>query len=93
MPLMGCGRIPQSKKGFPHCKQKSTNTHSAYVTLTAFPLQQWLHERASLLRYTYIGCRVLFIEHQIIQGKEQGEGAHDSLKKELLGDVWHHQGV
>jgi len=25
---------------------KATNTHSEYVTLTAFPLQQWLHVRA-----------------------------------------------
>ena len=25
---------------------KSTNTHSEYVTLNAFLLQQWLHERA-----------------------------------------------
>jgi hypothetical protein len=32
---------------------KATNTHSQYVILTAFPLQQWLHERASILRYTY----------------------------------------
>jgi len=24
---------------------KATNTHSQYVTLIAFPLQQWLHER------------------------------------------------
>ena len=29
---------------------KATNTHLQYVTLIAFPLQQWLHERASLLR-------------------------------------------
>ena len=29
---------------------KATNTHSQYVTITAFPLQQWLHERASVLR-------------------------------------------
>jgi hypothetical protein len=43
-----------------------TNTHSEYVILIAFPLQQWLQERASLLRYTYIarlvclwGCYVL----------------------------------
>jgi len=36
-----------------------TNTHSEYVILIAFPLQQWLHERASMLRYTYIGCLVL----------------------------------
>jgi len=26
---------------------KATNTHSEYVTLIAFPRQQWLHERAS----------------------------------------------
>jgi hypothetical protein len=33
--------------------------HSEYVTLTAFPLQQWLYERASTLRYTYIACLTL----------------------------------
>jgi hypothetical protein len=31
---------------------KATNTHSQYVILIAFPLQQWLHERTSMLRYT-----------------------------------------
>ena len=29
-----------------------THTHTEYVILVAFPLQQWLHEPASLLRYT-----------------------------------------
>jgi len=29
-------------------------THSKYVILIAFPLQQWLRERASMLRYTHI---------------------------------------
>ena len=33
---------------------KATNTHSQYVTLIAFPLQQRLQGRASMLRYTYI---------------------------------------
>jgi hypothetical protein len=33
---------------------KATNTQSEYVILITFPLQQWLHERASLLVYTYI---------------------------------------
>jgi hypothetical protein len=28
------------------------NTVSEYVTFISLPLQQWLHERASLLRYT-----------------------------------------
>jgi len=32
------------------CTPKATNTHSEYVTLFAFPLQQWLYERASILR-------------------------------------------
>jgi len=32
---------------------KAENKPSEYVTLIAFPLQQWLNERASLLRYTY----------------------------------------
>ena len=34
----------------------ATNTHSEYVILIAFPLQQRLHEHASMLRYTYIAC-------------------------------------
>jgi len=33
---------------------KATNIHSKYVTLTAFQLQQCLHERSSMLHYTYI---------------------------------------
>jgi hypothetical protein len=37
---------------------KTIETHSEYVILIVFPLQQWLHERASLLRYTYIACLV-----------------------------------
>jgi len=31
---------------------KATNTLSEYVILIVFPLQQWLKERASVLRYT-----------------------------------------
>ena len=29
---------------------KTTNAHTAYVMPFAFPVQQWLHERTSLLR-------------------------------------------
>jgi len=32
----------------------ATDTHSKYVMPIAFPLQQWLHERASPLRNIYI---------------------------------------
>jgi len=32
---------------------KAANTHSEYVINTALPRQQRLHERASMLRYTF----------------------------------------
>jgi len=35
-----------------------THLQYTYAILTAFPLQQWLHERAPVLRYTYIACLV-----------------------------------
>ena len=38
---------------------KTKYTHSEYVMLIAFPLQQRLHERAVMLRYTYIACIVI----------------------------------
>ena len=34
-------------------------THTGCVILTAFPLQQWLHERTSLLRNMYIARLLL----------------------------------
>ena len=34
------------------------DTQSEYVIFIAYPLQQWLHERASTLRYTYSACVV-----------------------------------
>ena len=37
---------------------KATDIHLKYVLLIAFPPQQRLHERASMLRYTYIACLV-----------------------------------
>ena len=42
---------------------KATKTQSDCVILIAFPLQQWLRERATLLRYTYIACVVHFSNH------------------------------
>jgi hypothetical protein len=38
---------------------KGTNMRSEYVIFIAFPLRELLHERASVLRYTYIACLVL----------------------------------
>jgi hypothetical protein len=42
---------------------KATNTPSERVILIAFTLQQWLHERTLILRYTYIACLVLPSPH------------------------------
>jgi hypothetical protein len=39
---------------------EATNTHSQYVKVTAFPLQEWVHERSSLASYTYIACVVTY---------------------------------
>jgi len=39
---------------------------SEFVILMAFPLQQWLHERVSLLRYTYIVCLLEGLEYTSI---------------------------
>ena len=44
-----------------HCVRDTEgyrHTHSQYVIFIAFPLHQWLHERAGMLRYTYIVCLV-----------------------------------
>jgi len=30
---------------------KATNTHSEYIILNVFPLQQWLNQRAPMLHY------------------------------------------
>ena len=35
---------------------EATNTHSRYEIFIGLPLQQWFHERASVLSYTYIVC-------------------------------------
>jgi len=37
----------------------ATNEHSEYVILIAFPLQQFLNERALMLRHRYTVCIVL----------------------------------
>jgi hypothetical protein len=39
---------------FACCIFKVTNTHSQNVILIAFPLQEWLHQRTSILRCTKI---------------------------------------
>ena len=40
---------------------KAANTRSEYVKVIALPLQQWLHDRAPLLRCMYIVCPVIWL--------------------------------
>jgi len=44
-----------------YCIPRATNTHSEYVIFVDFPLQQWLHERTSVLRYTYCTLPILCV--------------------------------
>ena len=37
-------------------KTSTTDTHSEYVVLIAFPHKQWLRESAAMLQNTYIAC-------------------------------------
>jgi len=37
---------------------KAANTLTEHIILIAFSLKQWLDERVSMLRYTYIACLV-----------------------------------
>jgi hypothetical protein len=46
---------------------KATDIHSQYVIIIAFPLHQWLRERASNLRYMYIAC---LIQHSSLRPKQ-----------------------
>jgi len=47
-----------------HCIPKATNTH-AVSYFFIFPLQQWLHERTSLLRYTFTALSCKYYHHPI----------------------------
>ena len=44
---------------------KATNTHTEYVIIIPFPLQQWLYARASMLRYTYISLSSLLRKERL----------------------------
>ena len=46
---------------------EATNTYSQYVIVIAFPLQQWLHERASVLCYMNIACPVMYLHASLTE--------------------------
>ena len=41
---------------------KTTNAHSEYVILIAFPWQHWFHERVSMLHYT---CCMSYVYNEL----------------------------
>jgi len=46
---------------------KATNTHSQYVILTAFPLQQWVIERVNVrLYFTYIASLFISVDRSVV---------------------------
>ena len=53
---------------------------SCCVILIAFPQQQWLHERASMLPYTYIGC--------LVQNKYESFILYHSLNSEFIDKLY-----
>jgi hypothetical protein len=55
---------------------KATNAHSEYVILT-FLVQQWLHERASMLHYAYIACLVKTADEE--NGRADAEQRHYNI--------------
>ena len=57
------GRATDDSMAHAHCMldtQVYKHILSEYILLVAFPLQQCLHKRASMLRYTYIAFLVPF---------------------------------
>ena len=65
------------------CIPKTTNTHSECVIIIAFQLQQWLHKRTSLLRYTYIGFHANFC-HTWMHHSQSGNDGLDLDAREML---------
>ena len=63
---------------------KAINTHSDYVIFTPFPPQQWLRERASILRYTYIDCLVKIKVKVIPQEAEVARGLPGRLRSRIF---------
>jgi len=64
----GKARQATDDKCFARSITKATNTHSEYVTVIASPQQQqWLYERASVLRKTYIDSLVINFHAYIIK--------------------------
>ena len=62
---------------------KAADKHSEYVILIAFPRQNWLGERTSVLRHTYIACFC----YPLIENKRKQYGRDLSRILTILTDL------
>jgi hypothetical protein len=61
------GQATDDNVAHAHCMPDTKGyKHIQYVVLIAFALQQWLHEHAVMLRYTYIACLLFHCRHNFI---------------------------
>jgi len=67
---------------------KATNAHSQYEVHINFPLQQLLHERASMLRYTYIGWLVSDKIHSIVKSLIISTVRHNKIRNRKRSWEW-----
>jgi len=64
---------------------KIKNTRSEYVILIAFPRQQWLHERATLLRYSTLPVdSVLKVDCSISSTRKRETSLHSTRQNSFL---------
>ena len=83
---------------------KAKNTHSQYVIFIAFPSQQWLHERAAMLRFKHIlscsyvlwlstadalSCKTFSVAESVKQGRDVIWLNERGLLKKVLFLMWH----
>jgi hypothetical protein len=82
---------------FAYSITKATETHTQYVILIAFPRQQWLRERASMLRYTYIACFLFYFcclkDHNLLKSNFKKNAGISAVKIDaiLLGEKSAHK--
>ena len=64
---------------------RATNTHTQVVLiLITFPLQQWLQEHASMLRYTYIACLVFICLCEVHKFSIEVNSSTDYIRDTVL---------
>jgi hypothetical protein len=84
---------------FAYWVTESRDAHWQYVIITAVPLQQWLHESASMLRFTYIAFMIndyrskmfrqiaIIIDHTNFYGKILDHTFQNEVKRNKIGKL------